>query len=170
MSDIKKTQYDENNLFDRVVSIFEHARGNVVRAINSGMVSAYWLIGREIVQELQGGEERADYGKQIVEDLSRQLTERYGKGYSAKTLWNYRAFYLAYSKRIEILSPAGRELAGNQKISPTGREFSPYLTWSHFLPSEEQLKSEIERERKLIEAALNNTNELDQITWSQETD
>lgn len=46
---------------DRVVSILERARANVVRAVNSNMVIAYWLIGREIVQELQRGEERAEY-------------------------------------------------------------------------------------------------------------
>ena len=50
-------------LFDRIVSILEQARVNVVHAVNSNMVIAYWLIGREIVQEIQGGEERAEYGK-----------------------------------------------------------------------------------------------------------
>jgi hypothetical protein len=43
--------------FGRVVSILEQAQGNVVRAVNTQMVLAYWLIGREIVQELQGGKE-----------------------------------------------------------------------------------------------------------------
>ena len=57
-------------LFGRVVSILEQARGNVVRVVNTNMVLAYWLIGREIVQELQGGAERAEYGKKVVEDLS----------------------------------------------------------------------------------------------------
>jgi hypothetical protein len=85
------------NLFDRVVSILEQARGNVVRAVNSNMVIAYWLIGREIIHELQDGEERAEYGKQIIKGLSKQLTEFYGKCFSIQTLWNYRSFYLAYS-------------------------------------------------------------------------
>ena len=62
-------------LFGRIVSILEQAQGNVVRAVNTNMVLAYWLIGREIVQELQGGEERAEYGKKVVEDLSARLTE-----------------------------------------------------------------------------------------------
>jgi hypothetical protein len=44
------------DLFDRVVSILEQARANVVRTVNNSMVIAYWLIGREIVQEIQGGE------------------------------------------------------------------------------------------------------------------
>ena len=69
------------------------------------MVMAYWLIGREIVQELQGGKKRAEYGKQVIEDLSAQLKEGYGKDFSAPTLWNFRQFYQVYSGRFGILSP-----------------------------------------------------------------
>lgn len=61
-------------LFDRIVSIFDQARGNVVRAVNTNMVLAYWLIGREIVQDLQAGEARAAYGEKVIEDLSARLT------------------------------------------------------------------------------------------------
>jgi hypothetical protein len=50
------------DLMDRVVTILDQARTNVLRAVNSNMVIAYWLIGRESVQALQGGEDRADYG------------------------------------------------------------------------------------------------------------
>lgn len=136
-------------LFDRVVSILEQARGNVVRAVNSNMVLAYWLIGREIVQEIQGGEERAEYGKQVVEDLSVQLTKKYGKGFSPSTLWRFRQLYQVYADRIGILAPLGREFADEEKLAPTGREsrsskiqhppggefsegFNPQLSWSHY--------------------------------------
>ena len=136
-------------LFDRVVSILEQARGNVVRAVNSNMVLAYWLIGREIVQELQGGEERAEYGKQVVADLSAQLSEKYGKGFSPATLWRFRQLYQAYAGRIGILAPPGREFADAGKLAPPGREsmsseiqhpaggelasgFNPQLSWSHY--------------------------------------
>lgn len=99
------------SLLDRVVLILEQARTNVVRAVNSNMVTAYWLIGREIVQELQGGDERAEYGKQVIENLSERLTHRYGKGFSSPTLWKFRQFYQVYSFREPtILSPAGIEL------------------------------------------------------------
>jgi hypothetical protein len=67
----------KNDVFDRVVSILEEARSNVVRAVNSNMVTAYWLIGREIVEEIQGGEDRAEYGKKVVEELSEKLTKKY---------------------------------------------------------------------------------------------
>jgi len=52
----------DGDLFARVASILEQARSNVARSVNSNMVMAYWLIGREIVQEIQGGEERAATG------------------------------------------------------------------------------------------------------------
>ena len=54
------------SLMDRVVSILEQARTNVARSVNSNMVIAYWLVGREIVVALQGGEERAEYGERLL--------------------------------------------------------------------------------------------------------
>jgi predicted nuclease of restriction endonuclease-like (RecB) superfamily len=136
-------------LFGRVVSILDRAQGNVVRAVNTNMVLAYWLIGREIVEELQGGEGRAEYGKKIIGDLSARLTERYGKGFSSPVLWSYRQFYLVYSGREQILFPSGRESVAAENLSPAGRElvatairhptgteslqgFSPQLSWSHY--------------------------------------
>lgn len=89
-------------LFDRIVSILEQVRGNVVRAVNTNMVLAYWLIGREIVQDLQYGEERAEYGKQMLSDLSTRLTQRYGNGFSVPNLQNFRKFYLAYSTQVAM--------------------------------------------------------------------
>ena len=56
-------QPEGRSLYDRVASILEQARANVVRSVNANMVLAYWLIGREVVQELQGGESRVAYGK-----------------------------------------------------------------------------------------------------------
>jgi len=136
-------------LFGRLATILDQARGNVVRVVNTQMVLAYWLIGREIVEAVQGGEERAAYGKGIVADLSGRLTQRYGKGFSAQVLWSFRQFYLAYSDRGMILFPpgresptpenlflAGRELTRPQKSYPAGSEtlqgFAPQLTWSHY--------------------------------------
>ena len=66
----KIIKVDGVTLFDRVVSILEEARSNVARAVNSNMVVAYWLIGREIVEEVQSGEKRAEYGQKIIEALS----------------------------------------------------------------------------------------------------
>ena len=140
---ISATQPDA--LFGRVVSILEQARGNVVRAVNTNMVLAYWLIGREIVQELQGGEERAGYGKKVVDLLSAGLTRRYGNGFSPTTLQYFRKFYLAYPDRCagiprpvgvefdsplpeqKIPRPSGAESASAGNLSPTGRELVPSM-------------------------------------------
>ena len=138
----------KDTLFDRIVSILEQARGNVVRAVNTNMVLAYWLIGREIVEEIQRGKERAKYGEKVIQDLSARLTGRYGKGFSKPVLWNFRQFYLAYPDRAEILFPLGRESTDVEKLSPVGGElvstkshlpdsesslgFSPQLSWSHY--------------------------------------
>lgn len=90
-------------LFDRVASILEQARSNVVRAVNSNMVLAYWLIGREIVQEVQGGKERAAYGRRVIQELSQRLGERYGRGFSVTNLKAFRLFYQTYAHRLPVI-------------------------------------------------------------------
>ena len=116
-------------LFERVVSILEQARGNVVRAVNTNMVLAYWLIGREIVEEVQRGKGRAEYGEQILADLSNRLAQRYGNGFFIPNLQNFRKFYLAYHERVtvdqNIQYPAGTEFADDQFLHPLGRELTP---------------------------------------------
>jgi len=124
-------------LFGRVAAILDQARGNVVRAVNTQMVLAYWLIGREIVEALQGGEERAAYGKRIVADLSRRLTQRYGKGFSVTNLWYFRQFYLAFAARVPILHPLGGESSSAEIPHPVGGG----LTGSALLsPADQKLK------------------------------
>jgi hypothetical protein len=86
-----------NSLFERIVSILEKARSQVVRSVNYNIVMAYWLIGREIVLELQDGDDRAEYGGRVIASLADQLTQKYGRGFSARNLRNFRAFYGAYS-------------------------------------------------------------------------
>ena len=128
-------------LFGRVVSILDEARSNVVRAVNTQMVLAYWLIGREIVLELQGGEERAAYGKGLIAELSRRLTQRYGKGFSVMNLWYFRQFFLAFDGRQPIPHPLGGESSsaatphpadGESNGRPILQSFSPQLSWSHY--------------------------------------
>ena len=115
-------------LFDRIVTILEQARGNVVRAVNTNMVLAYWMIGREIVQGIQAGDKRAAYGKQMLSDLSTRLTQRYGNGFSVPNLQNFRKFYLAYNTRIsmdlQIQYPLGTESVEGQIQYPVGTESS----------------------------------------------
>ncbi len=131
--DLSRTTIGE--LYDRIVSILEQARSNTVRAVNSNMVTAYWLIGREILNEIQGGTKRAAYGKQIIEQLSKQLTTKYGPGFSVANLRNFRQFYEMYPDRL-IHYPRGSELNLTKNHTPKSSEyiteFSPLLTWSHY--------------------------------------
>ena len=67
------------------------------------MVLAYWLIGREIVQELQKGEKRAAYGKAVLDRLSSLLTSHYGEGFSPTNLRSFRVFYCTYTDRASSI-------------------------------------------------------------------
>jgi len=110
-------------LFERIVSILEQARGNVVRTVNTNMVLAYWLIGREIVEEIQRGKGRAKYGEKVIEELSARLTGRYGKGFSITNIWYFRQFYLAFHDRCLIPNPLGGESSDMAILHPLGAEF-----------------------------------------------
>jgi len=136
-TDKPELKMKDSALFNRIVAILEQARSNVVRAVNSNTVVAYWLIGREIVEELQKGEERAEYGKRVIEDLSNRLTERYGKGFSVPNLRNFRKFYVMFQDRKpEIHYPMGSELSAPGKGETKDRlsliGFHPNLSWSHY--------------------------------------
>ena len=101
-------------LFHRVVSILDQARANVVRAVNGEMIIAYWLIGREIVEALQGGEDRAEYGERLIDDLSVRLTEIFGKGFSTSNLRYFRNFFLCFADRLPEIR---HTLCGELKIT-----------------------------------------------------
>lgn len=77
---------------DDIKQILEQAREKAFAAIASAMIEAYWLMGKRIVEEEQGGKERADYGKELLNRLSAEL----GSGFSARTLRDYRKFYLTF--------------------------------------------------------------------------
>lgn len=116
----------EGVLFERVAGILDEARANVVRAVNRHMVLAYWLIGREIVQALQGGEERAEYGRELMDDLSQKLKQRYGRGFSTTNLRYFRTFYLTYASRVpEIRHIRSGESDGAGMGHIGGPQFEP---------------------------------------------
>ena len=125
-----------NNYINEVKEILKSARQKAYNTINSVMVEAYWKIGRRIVEEEQNGKERAEYGKEILKNLSKELTEEFGKGYSYRTLREIRQFYLMFSDFEKW------------------RTVSAKLTWSHF---QKVLKVSDEKARifYLTEAAEN---------------
>ena len=76
----------------------KEARKSVVKTVNKTMVYTYFEIGRIIVEEEQKGKARAEYGKQIIKELSQRLTREFGKGFSTTNLKQMRQFYLTFSK------------------------------------------------------------------------
>ncbi len=138
----------DRDLFGRIAAILDRARWRAVRAVNAEVVTAYWLVGREIVGALQGGEARAEYGARVIRDLSQRLTERYGPGFSATNLKYFRLFYQAFRDRLpRIGHPMGDQSALPKKGHPLGDEsaaraesasdlacpgFRPTLGWSHY--------------------------------------
>ncbi|MDT8392119.1 MAG: PDDEXK nuclease domain-containing protein [Lentisphaeria bacterium] len=118
-------QTNETALFSDIKAIIQQARSQVFSAVNSAMVQAYWLIGRRIVEEEQGGEKRAEYGKQVIATLSRELTNEFGRGFSIQSLKNFRQFYLTFSEL-----PIGSTVWSQSE--PKGSAPWSFLSWSHF--------------------------------------
>jgi hypothetical protein len=117
-------------LIERVVTILEEARSRVVRTVNSTMVLAYWHVGREIVEFVQRGAKRAEYGEQVLEALSARLRERVGRGYSIRNLRYFRSFYQAYADREPLIRDARGEF-GTGLVPNLGEVGT--LTWKGIL-------------------------------------
>ncbi|EQA02800.1 DUF1016 N-terminal domain-containing protein [Glaesserella parasuis] len=79
-----------------IKQILSNARQKAYTAVNSAMVEAYWKIGERIVLEEQNGADRAAYGKEIIKNLSVELTNEFGKGFSKRSLWEMRQFYVLF--------------------------------------------------------------------------
>ena len=87
-----------NNLYGAIRQVLETARQSAYKAVNFAMVQAYWQIGRLIVEDEQNGENRAEYGKKVLDGLAERLTADFGKGFDARELRRMRQFYLLFSK------------------------------------------------------------------------
>lgn len=124
------------NYIIEIKAILTEARLQAYKAINTAMVEAYWKIGQRIVLEEQNGKERAEYGKEIIKSLSVALTAEFGKGFSKRSLWEMRQFYILFSDY--------------QKV----RTLFAQLSWSHF---QRVIKVQDEKARTyyLTEAAQN---------------
>jgi len=93
-----QTENNANLLFQDVANVIRQAHQQVWQAVNTAMVQSYWQIGHLIVEHEQQGQQRATYGKQQLQQLSRQLTADFGKGFDASNLRNMRSFYLCFPK------------------------------------------------------------------------
>ena len=126
--DLNKTQTaDYEALVKRISGSYVAAQAKTVTAINANLLDAYWKIGRYIIEFEQNGSERAEYGKKLLENLSRDLSLMHGKGFSLSNLKRMRQLYGVY---------------------PIGAKPSHQLSWSHYV---ELLKIDDALERNFYE-------------------
>jgi len=113
------------NYILQIKKILIEARNKSYVAINNSMVEAYWLVGKKIVEEEQKGNDRANYGEELLRNLSKELTKEFGKGFSITNLQNFRKFYIIFNDwRIE----------NDNKNSKSQIQQTPSakLSWSHY--------------------------------------
>ena len=96
--------------YSEIKKILTNARDKVYQTANFTMVEAYWQIGKSIVKE-QNGEERAEYGTGLLKELSKQMTQDFGRGFTVANLKNMRQFYLTF---------------------PNGYALRSELSWTHY--------------------------------------
>ena len=88
---------NENTFYSEISELLKQARSVAYKAVNTIMVQTYWQIGKRIVEQEQRGQNRASYGDYLITNLSRYLSDTFGKGFSEANLWNIRQFYLVFS-------------------------------------------------------------------------
>ena len=142
-------RYDE--ILADVAALLEQARHAAARSVNAVMTATYWAIGRRVVEHEQGGEERAGYGEALIIRLSKDLTDRFGRGFGRRNLFQMRAFYLTYREKGQTVSalsssPMAAEIV--QTPSALSLDSLPALAahfplpWSHYVRLLSVAKSE----------------------------
>lgn len=125
---------NNSNFYQDIKSILETARDNAYKQVNFIMVESYWNIGKKIVDEEQNGNDRAEYGKYLIKELSIQLTNDFGKGFTSTNLKMMRQFYMTF---------------------PKSHTLCDQLSWSHYRLII-KLKSEQAREYYIQESVASN--------------
>jgi len=149
-------------LLQNISALLENARKKIAVVVNQTMVLTYFEIGRMIVEDEQNGENRAEYGRALLKDLSDQLTLRFGKGFSETNLKQMRQFYMSYSihqtvsdEFREIGQTLSDELRSTEyqkleisELTSRKSHFKFNLSWSHYL---KLIRIKDARERKFYE-------------------
>jgi hypothetical protein len=90
------------DFYTSIREILTQARQKAYSAVNFAMVEAYWHIGQRIVEQEQQGRDRAGYGELLIKELSRELSNDFGKGFSYANLWNFRQFYQTFPEEKKL--------------------------------------------------------------------
>lgn len=125
MSELVQYQ-NSNDTYGDICQIVDSSQSAAYRSVNVILVVRNWLIGRRISEEELKGADRAEYGKQIVASLAKSLNERYGKGFSKRSLYKYYKFYQYFPKIVPTVSAQFEE---KEIVSTVSAQF---LSWSHY--------------------------------------
>lgn len=146
------------NLSLKISELIDRARNQLAKITNVSMLNAYFQIGGLIIEELQQGGKRAEYGTALLKDVSKELTQKYGKGFSVQNLERMRNFYIMYSnssnelRNSEIFEKSSNLLRISAKDNVVVKLLP--ISWSHYLFL---MRIEDEKERQFyeIESYLN---------------
>ena len=122
----------QNTIITDIKQIIEQARNFAYKAINFSMIIAYWEIGKTIVVEEQNGQNRAEYGKSLIKELSKQLTKEYGRGFNKANLEFMRRFYLLYPIAYAVRRQLDKSLINNMKEHHLQSILRQELSWTHY--------------------------------------
>lgn len=124
-----------------IAALLDEARLQAARSINAVLTATYWEIGRRIVEFEQRGQQRAEYGEEVLIRLSQDLTAKFKRGFSRQNLQQMRQFYLVYSLENICQTLSGKsEMVQTllAKITPLGDHLTALaqafpLSWSHYV-------------------------------------
>lgn len=150
---MKKSTNTYHQLIESIERLLKQGRQQAAIAVNYHIVHTYWEIGRYIVEFEQKGEHKQEYGTKLIDILSTDLSDKFGKGFSRSNLFSFRKFYLLFEK---VQTPSGQLIISKsfEKIQTVSGQFqksgigSLQLGWSHYC---ELLKIEDPLERSFYE-------------------
>jgi hypothetical protein len=105
-----RTAYQQ--LLGQIAHDYQQGQVRAVQAVNAQLIKTYWQVGQRIVEFEQNGKERAEYGKALISQLTKDLTLRLGKGFSRSNVVYMRLFYLRH---------------------PISQKPSHQLSWPHYV-------------------------------------
>ena len=111
-----------------VCQIIEGAQKYAYRLVDTTLVLRNWFIGKRISEEELNGSDRADYGKKTVNSLAKNLTEKYGKGYTKRALYQYLEFYRKFP---QIVYSGGTKSDASEIVYSASTQ-SGLLSWTHY--------------------------------------
>jgi len=113
-----------SGLITNIGDILKQGRRQAVTSVNTILLKTYWQIGKEIVEYEQKGKEKAEYGSVLLNNLSKDLRLRYGRGFSMSNIYLMRQLYFKYT--------IFQTVSGKFKKNQNSQAVSDQLTWTHY--------------------------------------